>query len=125
MNQHSCRCNSSPDLIDNNPVTPLYDFDNPIYLAEEEDEEDCELPGELARLLKQEEKVIQPHEEQIEVVNLGTDEVKKESYQDMPGLDTDIVVHKLPLRSDCPPVKQKLRRTRPDMAMKIKEEVQK
>ncbi|KAI5439145.1 hypothetical protein KIW84_024788 [Lathyrus oleraceus] len=78
MNQHSCRCDFSPDLIDNNPVTPLYDFDNPIYLAEEEDEEDCELPGELARLLKQEEKVIQPHEEQIEVVNLGTDEVKRE-----------------------------------------------
>ncbi|KAI5389066.1 hypothetical protein KIW84_074644 [Lathyrus oleraceus] len=146
-------CDSSPDLIDNNPVTPSYDFDNPIYHAEEEGEEDCELPGELARLLKQEEKVIQPHEEQIEVVNLGTDEVKKEvkigvaleesvksrmvallkeyvdifawSYQDMPGLDTDIVVHKLPLRADCPPVKQKLRRTRPDMAMKIKEEVQK
>ncbi|KAI5382177.1 hypothetical protein KIW84_UN0102 [Lathyrus oleraceus] len=46
-------CDSSPDLIDNNPVTPSYDFDNPIYLAEEEDEEDCELPGELARLLKQ------------------------------------------------------------------------
>ena len=72
--------------------------------------------------------MIQPHEEQIEVVNLGTDEVKKEvkigaaleesvksrmvallkeyvdifawSYQDMPGLDTDIVVHKLPLRAD-------------------------
>ncbi|KAI5385203.1 hypothetical protein KIW84_071981 [Lathyrus oleraceus] len=153
MNQHSCRCDSSPDLIDNNPVTPLYDFDNPIYLAEEKDEEDCELPEELARLLRQEEKVIQPHEEPIEVVNLGTDEVKREvkigaaleesvkgrlvvllkeyvdifawSYQDMPGLDTDIVVHKLPLRTDCPPVKQKLRRTRPDMAMKIKEEVQK
>ncbi|KAI5428505.1 hypothetical protein KIW84_033474 [Lathyrus oleraceus] len=141
-------CDSSPDLINNNPVTPLYDFDNPIYQAEEEDEEDCELPGELARLLKQEEKVIQPHEEQIETVNLGTDEVKKEvkigaaleasvksrmvallkeyvdifawSYQDMPGLDIDIVMHKLPLRADCPPVKQKLRRTRPDMAMKIK-----
>ena len=57
MNQHSCRCDSSPDLIDNNPVTPSYDFDNPIYHAEEEDEEDCELPGELARLLKQEEKL--------------------------------------------------------------------
>jgi hypothetical protein len=63
MNQHSCRCDHSPDLIDNNPVAPLYDFDNPIYHAEEEGEEDCELPEELARLLKQEEKVIQPHEE--------------------------------------------------------------
>jgi hypothetical protein len=43
--------NNSPDLIDNNLVTPLYDFDNPIYHAEEEGEEDCDLL-ELARLLK-------------------------------------------------------------------------
>ena len=78
MNQHSCRCDHSPDLIDNNPVTPSYDFDNPIYHAEEEGKEDCELPKELARLLKQEEKVIQPHEEQVEIVNLGTEEVRKE-----------------------------------------------
>ena len=27
------------------------------------------------------------------------------SYQDMPGLDTDIVVHRLPLRKECAPVK--------------------
>lgn len=27
------------------------------------------------------------------------------SYQDMPGLDTDIVVHRLPLREEHPPVK--------------------
>ena len=47
------------------------------------------------------------------------------SYQDMPRLDTDIVVHRLPLREDCPSVKQKLRRTSPDMVVKIKEEVQK
>ena len=29
------------------------------------------------------------------------------SYEDMPGLDTDIVVHRLPTREDCPPIKQK------------------
>jgi len=46
------------------------------------------------------------------------------SYRDMPGLDTDIVVHRLPLKPECPLVKQKLRRTRPYMALKIKEEVQ-
>lgn len=45
------------------------------------------------------------------------------SYQDMPGLDTDIVVHKLPLKPECLLVKQKLRRTRPDMSLKIIEEV--
>ena len=43
----------------------------------------------------------------------------------MPGLDTDIVQHFLPSKSECVPVKQKLRRTDPDMAVKIKEEVQK
>ena len=30
------------------------------------------------------------------------------SYQDMPGLSMDIVVHRLPIRQDCKPVQQKL-----------------
>ena len=47
------------------------------------------------------------------------------SYQDMTGLDTDIVVHRLPLREECMPVKQKLRRVKPEMLLKIKEEVKK
>ena len=47
------------------------------------------------------------------------------SYQDMTCLNTDIVEHRLPLKPECPPVKQKLRRTHPNMAVKIKEEVQK
>ena len=47
------------------------------------------------------------------------------SYQDMPGLDTDVVVHRLPLREECAPVKQKLRRVKPEMLLKIKEEVKK
>ena len=149
---HSCRC-TSPDPIDNSSSMARFDFENPIFQAEEEGDEDCELPEELTRLLKQEERVIQPHRESVEVINLGTEDAKREikigaalednvkkgliellqeyvdifawSYQDMPGLDTDIVVHRLPLKEDCPPVKQKLRRTRPEMAVKIKEEVQK
>ena len=91
------------------------------------------MPGELARLLQQEERAIQPHEEPVETVNLGTEEDRKEvkiganlelsvkqrliqmlhdyveifawSYEDMPGLDTDIVVHRLPTKEDCPLVK--------------------
>ena len=87
------------------------------------------------------------------MINLGTEEVRREvkiratledgikqrliamlceyadifawSYEDMPGLDTDIVVHKLPLREECPPFKKKLRRTHPEMSKKIKEEFQK
>jgi hypothetical protein len=43
----------------------------------------------------------------------------------MPVLDYEIMEHRLPLKPECPPVKQKLRRTHPDMAVKIKEEVQK
>ena len=47
------------------------------------------------------------------------------SYQDMPGLDTEIVVHRLPLREECTLVKQKLGRVKPEMLLKIKEEVKK
>ena len=56
----------------------LYDFNNPIYQVEEDYEEDYELPEELARLLSWEEKAIQPREESLEVINLGTEDVKKE-----------------------------------------------
>ena len=43
----------------------------------------------------------------------------------MLDLDIDIVVHQLPLREECMPVKQKLRRVKPEMLLKIKEEVKK
>ena len=36
------------------------------------------MPGELVRLLLQEERAIHPHEEPVESVNLGTKEDKKE-----------------------------------------------
>ena len=39
-----------------------YEFENPIYQADDECEEDYEVPGELARLLQQEERTIQPNE---------------------------------------------------------------
>ena len=42
------------------------------------------------------------------------------SYEDMPGLDTYIVVLCLPTKEDYPPVKQKVRRMRPNMSEKIK-----
>lgn len=89
----------------------------------------------------------------MDVINLGTEENKKDVkvgaglndeikkifvellreyanvfawlYQNMPGLDTNIVVHKPPLKHECPPIKQKLRRTRPDMSLKIRKEVRK
>jgi len=126
-------------------------FEFPVYEAMVEEDE--EIPDEIRWILEQERKVIQPHQEEIEIINLGIDEDKKEikigtlldltskkrviellreyydifawSYKDMPGLDPEVVEHQLPLKPDCPPVKQKLRRSRPDMALKIKEEVRK
>ena len=126
-------CRFTPNLVDNSFAIAKYDFDNPIYQAEDEGEEDWEVPGELARLLQQEEQVIQLHEESVEVVNLGTDEDTKEikigaglensvkerlvqmlrdyievfawSYEDMPGLDIDIMVHRLPTKEGFLPVK--------------------
>ncbi|XP_070010727.1 uncharacterized protein [Nicotiana sylvestris] len=47
------------------------------------------------------------------------------SYDDMTGLSTSIVAHKLPTDPICPPVKQKLRKFKPDMSLKIKEKVTK
>ena len=141
---HICKSTSTLDLIDNNSAISIYDFENPIYQAEDKGEEHCEIPGQLSRLLIQEEKVIQPHEEPIEVINLGTEADKKEvkiganledsvkrrlvqmlhdyvevfswSYEDMPGLDTNIVVHYLPMKEGCSPIKQKVCRMRPDMS---------
>ena len=43
----------------------------------------------------------------------------------MPGLDIDIIIHRLPLREECAPVKQKLRRVNLEMLLKIKKEVKK
>ncbi|XP_070045531.1 uncharacterized protein [Nicotiana tomentosiformis] len=47
------------------------------------------------------------------------------SHDDMTGLSTSIVAHKLPINSMCSPVKQKLRKFKWDMSLKIKEEVTK
>ncbi|XP_058788384.1 uncharacterized protein LOC131662585 [Vicia villosa] len=57
VKDHICAADDDMDAVDNDLFMPRYDFNNPIYTAEEGDEEDCELPDELTRLLKQEEKV--------------------------------------------------------------------
>src|SRR4051812_9851667 len=130
-------------------TSPSFEF--PVFEAEEEEDE--EISKEISRLLQQKEEAIQPYNEPLEIINLGSDGNRKEvkigaslnseiresliqllrefsdvfawSYQDMPGLDTSIVEHHLPLKAECSPVKQKLRRTHPEMAMKIKEKFQK
>ncbi|KAI5445725.1 hypothetical protein KIW84_013814 [Lathyrus oleraceus] len=140
-----------PNPIEYNDPSPSPNFEFPVFEADEES--DVEVSDELSCLLEQDEKIIQPFKEQIELVNLGSEDDVKEvkigsrlcpdakkglidllreysdvvawSYQDMLGLDSDIVEHRLPLKPECPSVKQNLRRTHPDMAVKIKEKVQK
>ncbi|XP_022736187.1 uncharacterized protein LOC111289419 [Durio zibethinus] len=122
-------------------------------LDNEEDSDNYTLPLDLLKLIEHEDKPIEPHQEITESVNLGGGENKREvkvgtsllpaerqkleellreyvdvfawTYQDMPGLSTDIVEHKLPLKSGCKPMQQKLRRMKPEMLLKIKEEVKK
>lgn len=52
-------------------------------------------------------------------------DVFAQTYVNTPGLDTNIVIHRLPLIDRCKSVKQKLRRIRPDILIKVKEEVKK
>ena len=89
--------------------------------------------SERERMVAQEDREIKPHQEETEIVNLGVGNERKEvkvgtgmtapihdelvallrdyqdifawSYQDMPGLNPNIVQHRLPLNPDCSPVK--------------------
>ncbi|KAK8694476.1 hypothetical protein V6N13_072027 [Hibiscus sabdariffa] len=118
-----------------------------------EDDEGCDLPDDLRRMMECEEKKILPHKEELETLILGTEEEKRKvkigttisadtrqnlikllqeyidvfawSYQDMPGLDEDIAMHRLPIKPECKPVQQKLRRMKPEMLLKIRDEVKK
>ena len=47
------------------------------------------------------------------------------SYKDMPRIDTDTVQHCIPTDPTMKPVKQKLRRMKPEWTLKIKEEIEK
>jgi len=104
-------------------------------------------------IVTHEDQEMGPHQVEMELVDLGTSSGKKEvmigtgmtapiheelmallknyqdilawSYQDMPGLSSDIVQHRLPLNPEGSPVKQKLRRMKPETSLKIKEEVKK
>ena len=96
---------------------------------------------------------LEPIKEEIQPINLGTDDEPKMiqvgntqtalekdalvalltefkeifawSYEDMLGIDKDIVQHCIPTDPTMKPVKQKLRRIKPEWTLKIKEEVEK
>jgi hypothetical protein len=108
---------------------------------------------EFTKLVENSKKAWEPTNEKLEVINLGNKQEKKElkigtlvtteernrlvsllhkyadvfawTYTDMPDLDTDIVVHKIPLIERSKPVKQKTKRMCPDMLLKVKSEIQK
>ena len=124
-----------------------------LNLNDLEEVEDNEVPEELIKRVEEFEEKPNPNLVETEVVNLGNAEViqetrvsihmtkedKKEyteflienkdifawSYADMTGLSTAIVAHRLPTDPAYPPVKQKLRKYKPEMSLKIKEEVSK
>ncbi|TYK05829.1 Gag-pro-like protein [Cucumis melo var. makuwa] len=74
----------------------------------------------LLRMIEEEDKILGPHQELVEVINLGSQE---ESKKDMSGLNTDIIVHRVLLKPKCNPVRQKLRKMKSNALIKINEEV--
>jgi hypothetical protein len=123
-----------------------------MTMMEEEEWEESNIK-EFTKLIEQHEKTWEPAAEERETINMGNDQSKKElkigtlitpkqrveliailheytdvfawSYEDMPGLNTNIVVHKIPLEEGCKPVKQKLRRAHPDTWIKVKAKLEK
>ncbi|KAA3467005.1 RNA-directed DNA polymerase (Reverse transcriptase), Ribonuclease H-like protein [Gossypium australe] len=119
----------SQDINDmsNDTTDPEVHFEQDMCLEESQDFEE-----EVENIAVEEGKVVRigthiAEETKQDLVELIRElkDVFAWSYQDMPGLSTDIVVHRLPIREECKPVQQKLRRMRPDVVLKIKEEVKK
>ena len=117
-------------------------------------EEISNLPRDILEALNRESEGSKPNIEEIELINLADEgenkkpvkmgvnfpkDIKLEliallkefreifswSYQDMLGLDTKIVVHRILVKLECPPVRQALRRMKSEIILEIKEEVEK
>ncbi|KAA0041904.1 RNA-directed DNA polymerase [Cucumis melo var. makuwa] len=124
-----------------------------VILSKILNEDEYDISAELLRLIEQEKKKTMSYQETLKVINLGTPEEMKEmrigtlvskqnepdlvtlfheykdifswSYQDMPDFDTEIVTHRLPLKPKCKLIRQKLHKLKPEMLIKIKDEVKK
>nr|XP_027122911.1 uncharacterized protein LOC113739775 [Coffea arabica] len=133
------------------PEVPIEAMKNWTQIQDESDNE--EESESLLKDFEQYEEKSKPNLEETEAVNIGTETEVKEikvsihlnkkqrkemiefltmfqdvfawSYDDMPGISTDIVVHRLPTDPSFPPVKQKPRKFKPDMSLKIKEQIEK
>ena len=77
MNLKQCRSNSDK-LESDNASTASGNFEFPVDQTDEGVESDSEPSPELLRLVEQEAKEIQPHKEATDLINLGTEEEKKE-----------------------------------------------
>jgi len=69
-NNESCEGNDTED--------PNVNFEQLVNQAEDGEDEDWGLPLELKRMVEQEDREVKPHQEEIEVVNLGDGEERKE-----------------------------------------------
>ncbi|XP_027771374.1 uncharacterized protein LOC114076473 [Solanum pennellii] len=140
----TCMRNSLPDFKE------LFILESPSQKVEYDDKEAF---MEINRELEQFEHKPKPNLSETETINLGSSDDVKEikislhinqeireaiiqllfeykdvfawSYDDMSGLSVDLVVHKLPVYPDFPPVQQKRRKFKPDVSEKIKEEIMK
>ncbi|XP_070004246.1 uncharacterized protein [Nicotiana sylvestris] len=92
--------------------------------SEYDEDEDFE---EISKELSHFEEKPNPNLNNTEAINLGDpdNDIFAWSYDDMPSLSTDLVVHKFPNDPAFPPVKQKLRKFKTNMSVKIKEEITK
>ena len=86
-----------------------------MNLGTEEDRKEVKVGVNLEPSAKQ--RLIQMLHDYVEVFTW--------SYEDMSRLDTDIMVYRLPIKEECPLVKKKVLRMRPDMSEKIKAKVMK
>ncbi|XP_070050206.1 uncharacterized protein [Nicotiana tomentosiformis] len=150
FNDMTCMRNFQPNLKSQcNSETTIQEVE-----CDDETEYDEEAAfQEISRELNHFEEKPKPNLNETEVINLGDQynlretkisvhlepQIKEEiikalfeyknifawSYDDMPGLSTDLVVHKLPTDPAFPPVKQKLRKFKTDMSVKIKKEITK
>ena len=131
LSRITCKTSNDPRVskIDNKADCSLDNIDN--------SDEEVEFLNDILEALEKQDEGSKPNTEELEIINLAEKgEEPKEvkigtrftaeqreafitllrefreifawSYQDMPGLDTNIVVHKIPLKSECKPVKQAL-----------------
>ena len=104
------------------------------------------------KLIEQHKQVWKNDKEELRTIDMGNEEIKKElkigtltlkekeelivllrdyidvfarSYKDMPSLDIDVVIQKVPLEEECKSIKQKMRRTHPKALIKVKAKIKK